>query len=80
MRVYIFDMYIVSIFIIECVVDIIGYIFYCFMFFWGVYEGRYEFLINNMYIFCVELLKVSKLIVYRFKCLLVCVSVWVYNE
>lgn len=80
MRAHILDMYIVSIFTIECVVDTIGYIFYCLMSLWGAHEGRHEFLTNNMYISCAESLKVSKLIAHRFKCLLVCVSVWVYNE
>lgn len=35
---------------------------------------------KKMYIFCTKSLKVSKLIAHRFKCLLVCVSVWLYNE
>lgn len=42
--------------------------------------GEHGFLTNNIYISCAKSLKVSKLIAHRFKCLLVCVSVWVYNE
>lgn len=80
MRAHILDMYIVSIFTIEYVVDAFGYIFYCLMSLCGAHERRHEFLTNNVYISCAESLKVSELIAHRFKCLLVCVSVWVYNE
>lgn len=43
-------------------------------------EEKHEFMDENMYIFRTKSLKVSKLIAHRFKCLLVCVSVWLYNE
>lgn len=47
--------------------------------FWGQ-EGKHGIMDKNMYIFCTKSLKVSKLIAHRFKCLLVCVSDWLYNE
>lgn len=46
----------------------------------GAHRGEHGFLTNNIHISCAKSLEVSKLIADRFKCLLVCVSVWVYNE
>ena len=46
----------------------------------GGQEGKHGFTEKNMYIFYTKSSKVGKLIAHRFKCLLVCVSVWLYNE